>query len=172
VKNVFLKKSHWTARIALGVIALSGSVAWAQADIERIRSNIAPVGEVCLAGENCTRGAAVAATAAQPVPTPAAAAPAAPQPEPTPAAAPAADAGFDVAGAYQLRCFACHGTGAAGAPVTGNAEQWGERMAKGMDAVMANAINGLNAMPPRGLCMDCSDDQLRALIDYMVAGGQ
>jgi cytochrome c5 len=37
-----------------------------------------------------------------------------------------------------------------------------------MDVVMANVINGLNAMPARGLCVSCSDDDLKSLVDYMV----
>ena len=41
-------------------------------------------------------------------------------------------------------------------------------MEKGMEAVMANVITGLTAMPPRGLCFDCSDDDLLALVEYMV----
>lgn len=156
----------------LSVIGFSTTLSWAQSDTARISSNLAPVGEICLAGDPCTAApAAAAATAtaspqvATPTPAPAAAA----EPEPAPAAAPAVD-DFDVAGAYQLRCFACHGTGAAGAPVAGDADAWGERMAKGMDAVMANAINGLGAMPARGLCMDCTDDHIRSLIEYMVEG--
>ena len=96
---------------------------------------------------------------------------AAAEPEPATAAAPAAD-DFDVAATYQLRCFACHGTGAAGAPVLGDADAWGARMANGIETVMANAINGVGAMPARGLCMDCTDDHIRSLIDYMVEGGQ
>jgi cytochrome c5 len=91
---------------------------------------------------------------------------------PEPAAAPAVADDFDVAGTYQMRCFACHGTGAAGAPVLGDADAWGERMAKGMETVMANAINGIGAMPARGLCMDCTDEHIEALITYMAEGGQ
>jgi cytochrome c5 len=64
--------------------------------------------------------------------------------------------------------MACHTTGAAGAPMLGDAEAWNERLEKGMDQVLANAINGVGAMPARGLCMSCSDDDLQALIDYMI----
>jgi cytochrome c5 len=146
----------------LGVIGFSASLAWAQPDSARISSNLSPIGEVCLAGDPCTDAPGATAVAQPAAPAPAA---------PAPAAAPetAAD-DFDVAGAYQLRCFACHGTGAAGAPVAGDADAWGERMGKGMEAVMANAINGVGAMPARGLCMDCTDDHIRSLIDYMVSG--
>lgn len=170
---MYLKQSRSISFIAriltlVGVAGFSASQVWAQADAARISNNLAPVGSVCMVGEPCTNAPGVT-TPAQPVtsapaPAPVAAAPAAAAP-----AAPAANE-FDVAGTYQLRCFACHGTGAAGAPVTGNAEAWGPRMANGIDAVLANAINGVGAMPPRGLCMDCTDDQLRSLITYMVEG--
>ncbi|MBT8147702.1 MAG: c-type cytochrome [Gammaproteobacteria bacterium] len=161
------------ARVAAlsGVIGFSASLVWAQTDSARIANNIAPIGEVCLAGEPCTEAPGVNAVSQPAASTPAPMPTAVAEPAPAAAAAPAAD-DFDVAGTYQLRCFACHGTGAAGAPVLGDADAWGERMAKGMETVMANAINGIGAMPARGLCMDCTDDHISALIDYMVEGGQ
>ena len=79
--------------------------------------------------------------------------------------------GFNAEAKYMASCFACHSTGAAGAPKVGdgNVAEWTPRMEKGMDAVVANAINGLNTMPPKGLCFDCTDDDLRAIVEYMVA---
>jgi cytochrome c5 len=78
--------------------------------------------------------------------------------------------GFNAEAKYMASCFACHSTGAAGAPKVGdgNVAEWTPRMEKGMDAVVANAINGLNTMPPKGLCFDCTDDDLRAIVEYMV----
>jgi len=78
--------------------------------------------------------------------------------------------GFNAETTYMASCFACHSTGAAGAPKVGdgNAEAWAPRLEKGMDAVVTNAINGLNTMPPKGLCFTCTDDDLRALVQYMV----
>ena len=76
---------------------------------------------------------------------------------------------FDAAATYQTSCFACHASGAAGAPLLGDLEAWNSRMEKGMDVVMANVINGINAMPARGLCIDCTDSELRAIVDYMIA---
>jgi cytochrome c5 len=81
----------------------------------------------------------------------------------------AASTGFDAAAKYQMSCFACHGTGAAGAPKLDDKAAWETRMAKGMDAVMVNVMNGINAMPPKGLCFDCSDSDLFALVEYMVS---
>ena len=78
-------------------------------------------------------------------------------------------AAFDVESTYQMSCFACHGTGAAGAPILGDAEAWAPRMEKGMDAVMFNVVNGVNAMPPKGLCFTCTDDDLAAIVAYMIS---
>ena len=68
---------------------------------------------------------------------------------------------------YAVSCGACHSVGVAGAPVTGNKEDWETRMNKGMDALVASSRNGLNAMPPGGLCNECSDQEYVALITYM-----
>jgi cytochrome c5 len=70
---------------------------------------------------------------------------------------------------YQANCLACHSTGAAGAPKTGDAAAWAPRIAQGMDTLVSNAINGLNTMPPKGLCMACSDEDLRGVVEYIVA---
>ncbi|AQQ00108.1 MULTISPECIES: cytochrome c5 family protein [Pseudoalteromonas] len=66
---------------------------------------------------------------------------------------------------YQSSCFACHGTGALGAPKS--ADDWAPRIAKGKDILLDHALNGFNAMPPKGTCMDCSDDEISAAIDFM-----
>ncbi|MAD90620.1 MAG: cytochrome c5 family protein [Pseudoalteromonas sp.] len=66
---------------------------------------------------------------------------------------------------YQASCFGCHGTGALGAPKT--ADDWAARLTKGRDVLLDHAINGFNSMPPRGTCMDCSDDEIAAAIDFM-----
>ncbi len=55
----------------------------------------------------------------------------------------------------------------AGAPKTGDAEAWKPRLDKGMDVIVASVTNGLNAMPPKGMCMDCSEEDYSALIKYM-----
>ena len=80
--------------------------------------------------------------------------------------------GFDAQAKYMASCFACHSTGAAGAPkVQAGAYEsdWAARVEKGMDAMMANAINGVGAMPAKGMCFDCTDADLRALVDWMIA---
>jgi cytochrome c5 len=73
---------------------------------------------------------------------------------------------------YQTSCQACHSTGAAGAPKLGDKAAWAPRIATGVDAMLAVAIKGKNAMPPKGACMSCSDDDLKAAIEYMVSQSQ
>lgn len=72
---------------------------------------------------------------------------------------------------YKTACFACHDAGVAGAPKLGDAAAWAPRLAKGNDALYSSLKNGLNAMPPKGTCMNCSDDELKAVLDYMVEQG-
>jgi cytochrome c5 len=69
---------------------------------------------------------------------------------------------------YQGACLACHTTGAAGAPKIGDAAIWKERGAKGLDALVSAAINGIGAMPPRG-GSQYHDDQMRAVVEYILA---
>ena len=68
---------------------------------------------------------------------------------------------------YQTSCFACHVNGVAGAPKTGDKEAWAKRLEGGMDAMVASVKAGKGAMPPMGLCPKCSDDDFKALIQYM-----
>jgi cytochrome c5 len=149
---------------------LLGSNAVAQQSIE---DNVRPVGQVCLAGQPC-----VGSTAGTAASTTSMAAPAAAIVEEIVEEIVAEIAqeiveevievaAFDVESTYQMSCFACHGTGAAGAPILGDAEAWAPRMEKGMDAVMANVVNGVNAMPPKGLCFTCTDEDLATLVTYM-----
>jgi len=72
---------------------------------------------------------------------------------------------------YQASCQACHAAGVANAPKLGDKEAWAPRIAKGNDALFSSVKNGLNAMPPKGTCMSCSDDELRAAVEYLVAQG-
>ena len=57
----------------------------------------------------------------------------------------------------------------AGAPKLGDITAWEPRLAKGVDVLYKSVINGLPpAMPAKGMCFSCSDDELRDLVDYMV----
>jgi len=81
-------------------------------------------------------------------------------------AAPAALAG-DPPPQYAAFCAACHAGSMPQAPAAGNADAWAPRLEKGMDVLVASVRNGLNAMPPGGLCNSCSDEDYAALITYM-----
>lgn len=74
---------------------------------------------------------------------------------------------FDVVTKYNSSCMACHAAGVAGAPKSFDSAAWAPRLALGMDALVASVKKGKGAMPPKGLCMDCSDDQFKQLITHM-----
>ena len=106
-----------------------------------IAERIKKVGEVCIEGENCGVAPVVIA----------------------------AVGGVSVEENYDKSCATCHIAGVAGAPKLGDAVSWEPRIAKGMDTLYNSVINGLPpAMPAKGMCFSCSDDDLRAIVDYMV----
>jgi len=121
----------------------------ADATADAVAERIKPVGEVCVQGEDCGAAAAAAGAAV------------AGSAEPR--------SGESV---YNSACTACHGTGAGGAPVVGDGAAWADRIAQGNDTLYDHAINGLNGMPAMGLCMDCSNDEIKLAVDYMVVGSQ
>jgi cytochrome c5 len=71
---------------------------------------------------------------------------------------------------YNTYCVACHATGAAGAPIKGDAAAWAPRIAQGEETLVKHAIEGFNAMPARGTCMDCSDDEIVATVEFLIQG--
>lgn len=109
-----------------------------RATIERIKL----VGEACVEGQDCG-GAAAAA----------------------PAAGAAPRSGDQV---FSSVCQGCHATGAAGAPKVGDKGAWSPRIAQGKATLYTHALGGIRAMPPKGTCMNCSDDEIKAAVDYMV----
>ncbi|MGD8408264.1 MAG: c-type cytochrome [Thiohalophilus sp.] len=73
---------------------------------------------------------------------------------------------------YQQACFACHATGAAGAPKLDDKAAWKDRIAKGKETLYKHAIEGFNAMPAKGGRADLSDDAVKAAVDYIVSQAQ
>lgn len=71
---------------------------------------------------------------------------------------------------YNAACVACHASGVLGAPKLQDAADWAPKLEKGFDTVWQNAINGINAMPAMGTCGNCSDDDIKAAIEYMIEG--
>ncbi|MCF6263281.1 MAG: c-type cytochrome [Xanthomonadales bacterium] len=81
-----------------------------------------------------------------------------------------ADEGLDT---YKAACTACHTPGIAGAPKTGDATAWKDRLAKGEETLIKNAVEGFTGdtgfMPPKGGRMDLSDEAVAAAVKYMIA---
>ena len=93
--------------------------------------------------------------------------------EPVKNAVAAPPPGRDGQQVYQASCAVCHGAGIAGAPKLEDKGQWAARIAKGVDALYASAVKGVQGsagvMPPRGGNPALSDAELRAAVEYMVA---
>ena len=77
---------------------------------------------------------------------------------------------------YKMACFACHGTGAAGAPKLGDKAAWAPRIKQGKETLYKHAIVGFKGstgvMPAKGGRTDLSDADVKAAVDYMVAQSQ
>ena len=73
---------------------------------------------------------------------------------------------------YEKVCTVCHAQGIAGAPKFADTSAWSSRLAKGKQALYANAINGYMGdagyMPAKGGDMKLHDDSVRAAVDYML----
>ena len=78
----------------------------------------------------------------------------------------AARSGADIIKAH---CGMCHGV-MPGAPKT--AQEWADRAkaAGGIDGLVASATKGKNAMPPKGMCQDCTPAELKAAITELSKG--
>lgn len=122
--------------------SLTAGVATASVE-DDIRARIQPVGEVCVQGDDC--GSAAAATE-------------------TASAGPRT--GTEV---YDAVCMACHSTGAAGAPKKGDKEAWAPRIDEGMDTLISHALHGYNAMPAKGGCANCPDEEIQSAVEFMVS---
>lgn len=124
------------------VLALWAVTAQATTD-EAIAERLKPVGEVCVMGEECKGVENVAATAG--------------------------GGARSVDDIIAKHCNVCHATGLLDAPKIGDTAAWKERADHqgGLDGILAAAITGINAMPPKGTCADCSDDELREAIQKM-----
>ena len=72
---------------------------------------------------------------------------------------------------YDAACSACHLGGIAGAPAVGDKIAWAGRITKGLDVLYDSGINGLagSGMVAKGGCVSCSDDEIKAAVDFMVA---
>lgn len=69
---------------------------------------------------------------------------------------------------YTSVCASCHAVGVLNAPKFGNKADWAPRVERGIADLVKVSISGKGAMPPKGTCMDCSDDELKAAIEHMI----
>ena len=70
---------------------------------------------------------------------------------------------------YNSNCIDCHKAGIAGAPKLGDKDAWAARIAQGKNTLLQHAWHGLRAMPPKGNCLDCTEDEIRKTIDFMLS---
>lgn len=134
--------------MALGVAMAAGAVSLSEKQRAEIEARIKPVGEVCLQGDSsCAAAATAAATSGE------------------------ARSGEAV---YNAACLACHATGAGNAPILGDVEAWADRIAKGVDALHESGIKGVpgTGMMAKGGCMNCSDEEVMAAVDFMIERSQ
>ena len=124
------------------VLALWAASAQAATN-DDIAKRLEPVGKVCIQGEEC-KGMEVAVTAG----------------------GGGAKTPDEIIAKH---CNACHSTGLLGAPNIGATAACEERADHqgGLDGILAKAITGINAMPPKGTCADCSDADLKGAIEKM-----
>lgn len=130
--------------LAVSALVLAASALWAAANpTESLINRISSQAQVCVAGQDCSAEGMAA----------------------TRVASASARSGAEV---YNQSCAACHNSGAAGAPRLGT-DAWQTRLDdKGFDTLVENSISGIGAMPPRGGCADCSDEEIEASVQYII----
>ena len=69
---------------------------------------------------------------------------------------------------YCANCHALKPQIQLGAPRIGQSEDWNSRIKQGIDSLFTHTDEGINAMPARGGCFECSDKQLMLAIEYML----
>lgn len=66
-------------------------------------------------------------------------------------------------------CTACHEAGLGGAPKMADKAAWAPRIATGVEAMAQTVLAGKGAMPPKGTCGSCSEADIKAAVEAMVA---
>ncbi len=79
---------------------------------------------------------------------------------------------LDGAAVYGASCGLCHDSGVGGAPVSGDADDWEDRIEQGLDALVEHATNGFQGtagvMPPKGGNPSLGDADVAAAVEHMV----
>ena len=68
---------------------------------------------------------------------------------------------------FNKSCGMCHNGQLPQAPKKGDVAAWTPVLEKGMPTLVKHVTEGFNAMPPRGLCMDCTAEDYEAVIAWM-----
>jgi cytochrome c5 len=68
---------------------------------------------------------------------------------------------------FNRACTACHSGQLPMAPKKGDQAAWKPRLEQGTDVLVKHVTEGFNIMPARGLCMDCSAEDYKAIIAWM-----
>ena len=123
--------------LALATLGLGASEAK-----KAIEKRIAPVGQVCVEGQDCAQEVNLVSSSSGVM-----------------------RSGKEV---YDTACTTCHAIALAGAPRFGDRLSWGERANEDLDHLVETVTNGLGGMPPMGMCMDCSQEELTNAVQYML----
>lgn len=110
-----------------------------------VAERLKPVGEVCVQGQPCAAATASAGASSGAV---------------------GSRTGHEIVNKF---CSVCHTAGLLNAPKIGDSAAWKERADHqgGLEGLLKFALSGLNAMPPKGTCTDCTDEELKAAIQHM-----
>jgi len=163
--STFLNFKHLLSFFSLVTIFSTG-IAYAS-DIDRpfgqrsllsdqaIAERLQPIGKVCVKGDDCGSGMTASSSGDSS--------------DSSGTQVASAGAGKSPEDIYTSKCAMCHDSGMAGAPKTGDAAAWQARIdEKGLDGIVKTAISGINAMPAMGMCMECSDEDIKLTVEYIV----
>jgi len=134
-----MRKNVLFIALALALATLGLGASEAKKAIEK---RIAPVGQVCVEGQDCAQEVSLVSSSPEGM-----------------------RSGKEV---YDTACTTCHAIALAGAPKFGDRVSWGERANEDLDHLVETVTNGLGGMPPMGLCMDCSQEELTNAVQYML----
>ena len=69
---------------------------------------------------------------------------------------------------YNSKCAGCHTSGVMGSPKYASLEDWAPRVGLGLEKLTLSAIAGKGGMPAKGTCMDCTDNDIKITVQYML----
>ena len=69
---------------------------------------------------------------------------------------------------YNSKCAGCHTSGVMGSPKFASLEDWAPRIDLGPEKLTLSAIAGKGGMPAKGTCMDCTDNDIKITVQYML----